>query len=453
MTEAPKRRLAEKAATVVAPALNTLAFIIIARELGADALGGVALLLSLAACVSLSFELSHPWRGSGGKAARAAIHLAFMAIGGAMSLVGSLGIGPAALLPFGLYVAYSGAASAALVLSRDEGVLSIAGMADGFGRLAMLFVVISNFSGAVETWVAGAFFAGGLAALSVSLARKSNVKFGAVREEFASASVAALAFSVMVGMMMWIDKPLLYILDSQIAVGNYFAVQRTVIFIGSAAVVITGMVSHRFSELGRSEGLRLVTLMERYASLCVVPMGAFYVAFSSPIVSTFFGASYASQNELVYPLVVSGIFTALASPSVSWLTDARRWRLLSVIAGLSLVILSAIPYMLLETGSLSNPSTAVAGGCVASSIVFYALARGLLWREGAVLHGHIPKHAACAALMALALYWTSTRFAAMGFVELSFLAMAGVLVYGLLLYLFGEFMQGEYGEFKALRGV
>jgi hypothetical protein len=33
------------------------------------------------------------------------------------------------------------------------------------------------------------------------------------------------------------------------------------------------------------------------------------------------------------------------------------------------------------------------------------------------------------------------------------LAIFGVLLYGLLLYLFGEFMQGEWGEFKALRGV
>lgn len=453
MPEAPKRGLAEKVSTVAAPLLNTLAFIFIARELGAEALGGVALLLSLAACFSLSFELSHPWCGKGGRASRSAIHLSFLAIGGAMSLAGALGIGPGALLPFGLYVAYSGAASAALVLSRDEGVSSIGGMADGFARLMILLAVISDSGGVIETWVAGAFLIGGLTALAIAMARKSQVDFGTVREEFASASGAALAFSALVGLMMWIDKPLLYVLDSQIALGNYFAVQRTVIFIGSAAVVITGMVSHRFSEVGRSEGMRLVTLMERYASLCVVPMGAFYVAFSTPIVSAFFGADYASQNELVYPLVVAGIFTALASPSVSWLVNARRWRLLSSIAALWLCLLAVIPYIFLETEALSTPSLAVASGCAVSSVAFYALARLILWGGGARLHSHILKHVACAALMALVLYWTSTGFTSLDFMVLVFLALAGVLVYGLLLYLFGEFMQGEYGEFKTLRGL
>jgi len=453
MPEAPKRGLAEKTSTVAAPLLNTLAFIFIARELGADALGGVALLLSLAACVTLSFELSHPWRGTGGRAARAAIHLSFLAIGGVMALVGAMGLGSGALLPFGLYVAYSGAASAALALSRDEGVSSIAGMADGFARLMILWLVISGAGKHVEALVAGAFLVGGLAALAIAMARKSPLNFDAVREEFASASGAAMAFSVIVGMMMWIDKPLLYVLDGQIAVGNYFAVQRTVVFIGSAAVVITGMVSHRFSEIGRDEGLRLVTLMERYASLCVVPMGAFYVVFSTPIVSTFFGAGYASQNELVYPLVAAGIFTAMASPSVSWLADGRGWRSLSSAAVLCLALLVATPYALLESGALSSPSMAVAIGCAASSMAFYALVRWSLLRAGAVFHGHILKHLACAALMGLVLYWTSTGVTSLGFAELVFLAMVGVLVYGLLLYLFGEFMQGEYGEFKALRGV
>jgi O-antigen/teichoic acid export membrane protein len=326
-------------------------------------------------------------------------------------------------------------------------------MADGLARLLILFVVISSAGDGVETLVAGAFLVGGLVALAVSLVRKSLFDFGSVRNEFASASGAALAFSVLVGLASWADKPLLYLLDGQIALGNYFAVQRTVIFIGSAAVVITGMVSHRFSEIGRNEGLRLVTLMERYASLCVIPMGAFYVAFSTPIVSTFFGADYASQNELVFPLAVAGIFTALASPSVSWLANARRWRSLSSIAALWLVLLAVITYALLETEMLSSPSITVAAACAVSSSVFYALARCILWREGACIHVHIPKHVACAAIMALALYLTSTGFASLGFMELIFLALAGVLVYGLLIYLFGEFMQGEYGEFKTLRGV
>ena len=102
---------------------------------------------------------------------------------------------------------------------------------------------------------------------------------------------------------------------------------------------------------------------------------------------------------------------------------------------------------------LSSPSVAVACGCAISSAIFYGATRLILLREGARFHGHIPKHAACAAAMAVALHWTSTGFAAIGLEELVFLAMAGVLIYGLLLYLFGEFMQGEYGEFKTLRGL
>jgi hypothetical protein len=55
--------------------------------------------------------------------------------------------------------------------------------------------------------------------------------------------------------------------------------------------------------------------------------------------------------------------------------------------------------------------------------------------------------------MALLLFWMAGSFHTIGFAALVAMALAGVLLYGLLLYIFGEFMQGEWAEFNALRGV
>ena len=407
MPEARKPSGLEKASTVLAPTLNTLVFIMIARDLGADALGSVALFISLGACISLPFDLSLAWGGYGGRSARAALHLSFMA----------------------------------------------AGLADSVARIALLSVLLSGYFDTATPWIAVSFAVGGLAALAVAAARPASLSASSARSEFASAQGGALAFAIVVGLLAWADKPLLWLLDGETSLGFYFAVQRTVVFIGAAGIIITGMVSGRFSALTRLEGTRLVTLMERYASLCVVPMTAFYLAFSEPMVETFFGAAYAPHHELVYPLAAAGLFMALAAPSVTWSAGGSCWGMLTAAGVASLAALIAVPMAILWGTNDVDISFAVAVGCLAASTIFYALVRTGPAGEGAGFHPHLPRHIACAGMMATILFWLSGSFASIGFGELVALAIFGVLLYGLLLYLFAEFMQGEWGEFKNLRGV
>ncbi|MFH0815702.1 MAG: hypothetical protein V1934_02645 [Methanobacteriota archaeon] len=457
MPEAQKPSGFEKASTVLAPTLNTLVFIIIARELGAESLGSVALYLSLAACITLSFDLGHAWGGAGGRSLRALVHLSFTMAGFVLAAVGWLVVGCDCIIALGLYAAYHGATSAAIAISQDGGTSAKAGLADGILRVAILAPLIYVFweggSGPLTIPIAFIFAVGGLAALAVATARYTPLSISAARSELGEASGGAFAFSILAGLMMWVDKPLLYLLDGEVSLGFYFAVQRTVVFIGAAGVVIAGMVSGRFSLIDREAGKRLATLMERYASLCVIPMGAFYIAFSRQIVATFFGMGYAAHHALMYPMAFAGVFTALASPSLSWLASDSKWRALAVAAGSALTVLVCLAVALLESEIIEDPSTAAAVGCAISSLALYVSVRAILLRDGVRMHGNMPKHVACAVGMAISLHWVSTSFAALGLAELVFLALAGVLVYGLLLYLFGEFMQGEYGEFKALRGV
>ena len=119
----------------------------------------------------------------------------------------------------------------------------------------------------------------------------------------------------------------------------------------------------------------------------------------------------------------------------------------------SLAALIAVPMAILWGTNDVDISFAVAVGCLAASTIFYALVRTGPAGEGAGFHPHLPRHIACAGMMATILFWLSGSFASIGFGELVALAIFGVLLYGLLLYLFAEFMQGEWGEFKNLRGV
>jgi O-antigen/teichoic acid export membrane protein len=453
MQESRKPSGLEKASTVLAPTLNTLIFIMIARDLGADALGSAALFLSLGACITLSFDMSRAWGGGAGNSARAILHGSFAAAGLMMALFGWMAAGCECVVALGLFTAYHGASSAALAMSKDGGHASAAALADSVVRIAVLVALFYVDFSVGAVWIAACFAAGGLAALLVAAARPASVSLSAARSEFAAASGGAFVFSILVGLLAWLDKPLLWYLDGEISLGFYFAVQRTVVFIGAAGIIITGMVSERFAALSKAEGLRLVTLMERYASLCVVPMTAFYLAFSEQLVETFFGADYAPHHELVYPLAVAGLFLALAAPSVTWSASSARWRDLSAAGLISLGALVVVPLAIVLDTYDVEISFAVAVGCLASAMIFYVMVRRAPASEGARFHAHLPKHIACAALMSAILFWMSGSFASVGFAELVALAIFGVLLYGLLLYLFGEFMQGEWGEFKALRGV
>jgi O-antigen/teichoic acid export membrane protein len=456
MPEARKTSRLGKASTLLTHTLNTLVFIAVARELGADGLGGVALLLSLGACVTLSFDLSNAWPEAGGRSARAVTHLSFAGAGIALALYGAAASPQGICLPLGLFAAYHGASSAAAAIAGGNGGSAAAALADAASRLVLLACVI-RATDAMElasvTVVAAIFAAGGMTALAVSVALPSRVHFSEVRAEFGSASLPALSFALLMGTLVWADKPLLYILGDQPSLGAYFAVQRTAVFIGAGAVVITGMVSGRFKALPGADGARLVTLMERYASLCVVPMAAFYMAFSEPLVETFFGSDYAAHHWLVIPLVLAGTMMALASPSVAWLVEHGRWGELSSAAGMSLALLLLLPVAASELLGGIEPSMAVALGGLASASTFFALVRRAPYANGSRFHGHLPKHVPCAAMMAFILWHVSSGLADIGLAELSLLAVAGVLVYGLLVYLFGEFMQGEWTEFKVLRGV
>jgi O-antigen/teichoic acid export membrane protein len=445
----------EKASVIAAPVFNTLIFLLVASYLGVGELGSLALLLSLGAVLTMSFDVSFAWSGSGGRAARVTLHAASAGLGVAVAAVGLFVGLDWRIIPIGLYMVYHGA-SAMVIATADGQTAASAGLLDAAARMMLVFIVLfSDLSTDIQTWVATIYLIGGMLALGAVAGKLRGIDFSKWREELRGASGFALAYALFGSLLLWIDKPVLYYLSNSDTLGYYFAVQRVVIFIASAATVITGMVARQLSELPEDKSIRLATLMERYAFLCVLPMTVYYVVFAQPLVEVFFNKTFALHYELTYPMVIGGLAVAMASPAVAWLVARRRFVPLAAaaIAGAAITALAPLALCQMSESWFTEPSMAMSIGAMFGALAFYAISRWEVFRRGVSFHKRMAIHVLCSGVMAVVLYWLSEFFGKLDFFTLVVLSLVGVLVYGVVLYMTGEFLRTEYYEFEELRGI
>jgi O-antigen/teichoic acid export membrane protein len=450
------RSTLESASTVAVPVFNTIVFLLVASYLGVGPLGALAILLSLTAVLTLSFDISLAWRSQGGREARFALHALSLATGVVVAFFGYATQLDWRIVPLGLYMAYHGASSAAIALLPEGDRSATCQLIDAAGRFGLVWAVLAlEMAEGTQTMLALAFLMGGLLGLAAASPELKRLRLRQWRAQLREATGAPLAYALAGSLLLWVDKPLLWFLSDTETVGYYFAVQRVVVFIGSAAVVITSMVARELERLPDEHSLRLVTLMERYAWMFVLPMTAFYLVFARPMVVVFFGSDFGAHSDLVYPLVLGNLAAAMASPSMAWLASRRRFGPLLGSAALSLTSLVVVALALDRgaSGWAGEPEMAMALGCLTSGVALFLSVRLFVWKASVAFHEHLPHHIVSAMVMAVVLYWIGTLFEKHGFFELVLLALLGVLVYGVALYLFGEFMRGEYYEFKELRGL
>ncbi len=281
-----------------------------------------------------------------------------------------------------------------------------------------------------------------------------------IEVEFHDTAMKFAPFIALTALAMGLDKVALWLASDFHTLGIYFGAQRITVFIGASAVMIEVMMGDaisRYIREGRdrdiSDALRMT---ERYVSLIVLPVAAFYILFSDSIMLAFLGERFTGGGMAVALLAGAGLFAGLSSPHISYLVRADRFKEMAITAAAGFATLIVVLAILLTDTVLPDADmhgmngTAIA--VLASSIATYATARVLTWRMlGCGMHRRILVHFLCAGLMMAAMQFFVWYFSMeITFPWLMALAVVGFLSYVMCLYLTGEMVRRDYYEFQRL---
>ena len=243
--------------------------------------------------------------------------------------------------------------------------------------------------------------------------------------------------------------------------GIYFAAQRVTIFIGTSAIVIQGLLAvsmSRHLKKGEKESVsETLRLMERYITLAALPVTAFYVMFSSDLLQAFLGDRFSDAGPVVSLLAVAGLFTALASPHVLYLVRDRKYGALTVSSGIALGTLVTILFLLVPA-ELILPDMDIHGmngaaiAMLLSSVLGFAAYRIYTLRQlDCRPHPRILTHILSVGIMVVSMKFLIRYFEiTLGWNWILFFALLGVFLYGIPLYLVGEFLRRDFKMFKDL---
>ncbi|MFO7619397.1 MAG: polysaccharide biosynthesis C-terminal domain-containing protein, partial [Thermoplasmata archaeon] len=278
--------------------------------------------------------------------------------------------------------------------------------------------------------------------------------------EFHDVSMKFAPYIAFIGLIANLDKVALWLATDFSTLGVYFGAQRITIFIAASAVmieVLMGDAVSRYLKEGRTAEISdTLRMTERYVSLVVLPITAFYVFFSNSLLMAFLGERFSGGGMAVALLAGAGLFAGLASPHISYLVRANRFREMAITAGAGfaalLVMLALLLPGLILPGADIHGMNGTAMAVLASSMATYACARALTWKMlGCGFHKKILVHFLCAGLMMMVMQFAVWYFE----IEITFpwlmgLAILGFFTYVMCLYLTGEMVRRDFHDFKRL---
>lgn len=302
--------------------------------------------------------------------------------------------------------------------------------------------------------------------LGLMIARNSarRLKMGPENEEidveFQDVAGKIAPFIAFSAVILNLDKIMLWYFSDFETLGVYFGAQRITIFIAASAVsieILLGQALTRHIKENNTEAIsKALRMTERYVSLIVLPVAGFYILFSEGLLNAFLGEEFIAGSMAVALLAGAGFFTAIASPHISYLVKAQRTKELAVASGLALAalcctLLVLLPDLLLPEAGIHGMNGAAIAVLV-SSAVFYSSTRYMTWK----ILECIPHIRMLAHIFSTGIMIASTQFVIWYFdINLNFgwllvLAGLGTVVYVLSLYLSGEMVRKDYHEFLEL---
>ncbi|MBA3044773.1 MAG: lipopolysaccharide biosynthesis protein [Candidatus Thermoplasmatota archaeon] len=276
-------------------------------------------------------------------------------------------------------------------------------------------------------------------------------------QETASKFIPFIAFTALIFNL---DKVALWLASDFHTLGLYFGAQRITVFIAAAAISIELLMGEALSRYIRqnrtAEISATLRMTERYASLVALPVTAFYVVFSHSLLQAFLGDNFAGAGMAVSLLAGAGLFTALASPHISYMLRADKFRELAIISGLGFAVFIGVLALLLSNlilpGADIHGMNGTALAMLASSAAIFVSARLIVWKMlDCKPHSRILVHFLCAGVMMAVMQFAIWYFSIeLSFVWLISMAALGFFVYVLCLYLTGEMVRRDFHEFKKL---
>ncbi len=282
--------------------------------------------------------------------------------------------------------------------------------------------------------------------------------------EFHETSRKLLPFIAFTGLVLTLDKVLLWFFtepaDAFETLGIYFGAQRITIFIAASAVSIQSLLGGPLGKYIEENDTQKISatlrMTERYVSLVVLPVATFYVVFSGVLLNAFLGEDFAGAGIAVSILAGAGFFTAMASPHMTYLLKAGKTREMIAASGLAFGVLLICLLLLLPP--LFSPNLDIHGingtaiSILLSSMFGYIAIRFFTWKLlDCKPHKRVLAHLFCAGLMVVVINFLIWYFDIIMELKWLFLfALIGTFVYGLGLYLSGEMLKEDYTEFKDL---
>jgi O-antigen/teichoic acid export membrane protein len=281
-----------------------------------------------------------------------------------------------------------------------------------------------------------------------------------IEVEFQDTAVKLVPFIALSAILVNMDKVALWFFSDFETLGIYFGAQRITIFIAASAVSIEILLGEALTGYIKDSNTQSISdtlrMTERYVSLTVLPVACFYILFSDGLLNSFLGEHFAGAGVTVALLAGAGLFTALASPHISYLLKAGHTRELAISSGLAFITFCVLAIMLLSNFVLQdmniNDMDGTAIAVLAAAVVGFAVTRLITWRMlDCRPHPKILAHILSAGLMLAFIEFVIWYFnIAIGFGWLIILAALGFFIYVIGLYLTGEMLKRDYQEFLRL---
>lgn len=290
--------------------------------------------------------------------------------------------------------------------------------------------------------------------------RKARMASDEVILEIGDIARKIMPFTAFGMLILHIDKILLWYWWGLDDIGLYFGAQRIVIFIaassGAIAVILEKAII-KFEKDNESMGTSL-RMTERYITLMALPVTAFYILFSHDLLTQFLGEDFGVAADSMILLAVSGLFVALASPSVLYLVQTRKYKLLSITSAIALVTNLTLCLLLIPPDLIAPGLTGIHGinGAAIALLISTCLAfigyRVMTAKEVNFRpHPRIILHLLATVCMIVIIKFLIWYFAVdVTWYTILLFAPLGAFFYGVMLYLSGEFLRKDFITFKGL---
>jgi len=260
---------------------------------------------------------------------------------------------------------------------------------------------------------------------------------------------------------LYLDKAIVGYFWGVNEVGLYFGVQKMAVFVSvfslSVATLILPSVTAYYSRKDVAASWDLVNQAERYVSLIVIPLAAFYLMWGSQMLTIFLTNEFASAVTVMDLIVISSTLVALVLPLRSAIAGAGSTGTLFWVGagGLALqvaLMLVFVPRDLFGIPMLGLKGLGAATALLFTSIYLFFTLQYMTWRTAKIVpYSRSFKHLLSALVMVGAMYVVAWLFfGSIDWIDLTILAFVGFFSYGLTAYGLGELELSDYRYFRSL---